>query len=87
MSYLKRYVRATSIAEFLRYAFTPSFGVIMWGGAYAGLWIMAVLLFVIQPLVAATILIGYTAFFALAMVLSFIQFRRYKNHYNKVFDK
>jgi uncharacterized membrane protein len=58
MSYLKRYVRATSIAEFLRYAFTPSFG-----------------------------LIGYTAFFALAMVLSFIQFRRYKNHYNKVFDK
>lgn len=69
--------------DYLRYTFTPTFGLMMLVASLAGFGIMAVLLFQFQPLVAVVVVCSYTTIFLLAMVLSFLHWKRYKNFYQK----
>lgn len=91
LSYVKRDKKlneaAVQISEFVRYAFTPSFGFVMLVGAQCFLSIVTILLYRFQPLVAVVIFCGYTGLFGMVMIVSVIAFRKYKSHYNSVFKK
>jgi hypothetical protein len=75
------------LRDFLRYTFTPAFGIVQGIGSLLALASMFAAAIMDEPLFMLLIFCVYTAAFFTAMLASLISFSRYRNHYNKVFNK
>lgn len=77
----------TVIADFLRYTFTPALSLVLLVCGLGAFAIMTILFYRFEPLLAVLIFCSYAGFLLMAMVASFKRWKRYKDHYEKVFKK
>lgn len=74
-------------ADFLRYTFTPAFSLVLLVCGFGAFAVMAFLFYRFKPLLAVVLFSSYSGFFLMAMIASFKKWKRYKKHYNNVFNK
>lgn len=82
MSYLRRYMRRLSVADFINYTFTPAFGAIQSMGVLMLLVSIVWCALRNKPLYAVSIVCGYTVIFCIVMLSSFIRWKRYRAFQN-----
>jgi hypothetical protein len=75
------------VRDYLRYTFTPAVGFVQGIGSLIALASMFAAAMIDEPLIMLLIFCVYVSIFFTAMLVSLIAFYRYRNHYNKVFNK
>jgi len=82
---MRRQERMRMIADYMRYTFTPAFGIVQSIGALVTL--ITMVLVRNNPLLILNIFFLYTIIFLVAIVISFLAWRRHKRFYKSVFQK